>query len=283
MWELLKKLVSKRDGEVTVLLLDEEEPEVSRSFRIESSDVIRVVVMCVAVSVVMTTIIFFITPLGSLYQTKSDSSLRESVLSVTEKVMALEDSLQLRDRQLMDLKQVLMETPDTTFRTVSAGESPHTPGEPYPGSISGDGFQTYEMFSTDEILNSDIYRRSALFPAPFPMEGSVSQSFNQEESHYGIDIAARTGTEFRAIADGSVVYADWTVNYGHVLYLQHADGYLSVYKHGEKLYRQVGDHVLRGDVIGAVGDRGALSFGSHLHFEIWKDGAPQIPQLYLLN
>jgi len=280
MWELVKKLISRRDGEVTVLLLDDEEPEISRSFRIESFDVIRAVGLLVALSVLITTIIFFITPIGSLYQSHRDEGLRQDVLSVTEKVLALEDSLRLRNRQLVDLKRVLVQTPDTVFPRAIMNRAEQ--GGSFPTAGMGDN-SSYEMLTREELLHADLYRRATLFPAPFPIDGTVSQGFNPGERHFGIDIAARTGTEFQAIADGTVVYADWTVNYGYVLYLQHADGYLSVYKHGASLYRRTGENVLRGDLLGTVGDRGALSFGSHLHFEIWKDGVPQTPQLYLLN
>jgi murein DD-endopeptidase MepM/ murein hydrolase activator NlpD len=65
--------------------------------------------------------------------------------------------------------------------------------------------------------------------------------------------------------------------------LQHSGGVTSVYKHGSSLLKQQGDYVLKGDVLGTVADTGVLSSGSHLHLEIWKNGIPQNPVMYLNN
>jgi len=56
-----------------------------------------------------------------------------------------------------------------------------------------------------------------------------------------------------------------------------------VYKHASKILKQQGDYVLKGDILGTVADTGVLSSGSHLHLEIWKNGIPQNPQMYLIN
>ena len=61
------------------------------------------------------------------------------------------------------------------------------------------------------------------------------------------------------------------------------DGLLSVYKHCRTSYKREGDVVVKGDVIATVGNAGVQSTASHLHLEIWKDGLPQDPAIYLLK
>lgn len=284
MWDFLKKIFSKRDGDVTVVVLDDNEPEQSSSFSFQSSDMVKIVVLVVAISVLLTTVIFFATPLGSLYQQQQDESLRQDVITVTEKVIALRDSLDARDSQLTDLKRVLVETPDTTFQPRFFSGDPGIDGQSSSGPLfSSTEMHAYEMFSRNEAMSSDILRSAPAFPTAYPVEGSVTQGFEPSENHYGIDIAAREQSEFKALADGTVVSAGWTVSYGYVVYLQHGDGYMSVYKHGASLYVREGDVVLRGDIMGTIGDKGALSFGSHLHLEIWKNGVVQDPQMYLIK
>ena len=78
--------------------------------------------------------------------------------------------------------------------------------------------------------------------------------------------------------NGMVVQSDWTWNFGHVVVIQHQEGYLSVYKHLTSTKKKQGDYISRGDVIGTSGDAGLISTGPHLHFELWKDGLPLNPQ-----
>lgn len=284
MWDFLKKIFSERNGDVTVVVIDDLEPDRSSSFRFQSSDMVKIALVVVAISVFLTIVMFFITPLGSFYQHQQDESLRQEVIEISEKVIALQDSLDARDYQLMELRRVLVETPDTTFqpRFLSGDFERAEPdrNEPVIRTVE---MPAYEMFSRNEVIHSDILKNPPSFPSSYPVEGTLSQKFSPESEHFGIDIAAREHSEFRAIAEGTVIKAGWTVNYGYVIYLQHGNGYISVYKHGAKLFVREGDIVMRGDLIGTVGDKGALSFGSHLHLEIWKNGVAQDPQMYLIK
>lgn len=284
MWEFLKKIFSKRDGDVTVMVLDENEPDLSSSFRFQSADMMKIVLMVVLVSVLFTTLIFFITPLGSLYQFQQESDMREEVIQISEQVQALRDSLIARDQQLAELKRVLVENPDTTFQT--SIRPVNVEQELFASAAPGFGYSempAYEMLNQNEIIFSDILRQPPGFPGPFPVDGTLTQSFSPEDGHLGIDIAARERSEFRAIADGTVISAGWGIRYGYFVHLQHGDGFMSVYKHGASLFVEEGDIVLRGDILGTMGDKGALSFGSHLHLEIWKNGVAQDPIMYLIR
>jgi murein DD-endopeptidase MepM/ murein hydrolase activator NlpD len=140
----------------------------------------------------------------------------------------------------------------------------------------------YEMLSQNEIIHSGIMGGAPDFPAKCRCREHYLR-VTARKGHFGIDIAARPGTEFRALADGTVYDEGWTINYGYVIYVQHAGGIMSVYKHGARLSKQKGDFVLKGDILGVIGDSGVMSSGSHLHLEIWKNGVPQNPIMYLIN
>lgn len=281
MWEFIKKIFSEREGDVTVVVLDDQNPDGSSSFKLAAHDIVKITVFVVILSVLITTIIFFATPLGSLYQTQQDASLRNEAISISERLMALQDSLDARDRQLTDLKQVLQTVPDTTFEVSSTMESNRGSSTKFESDVPF--LNAYEMMSQDQIIFSESLERVPDFPANLPIDGTLSQMFEPGKGHFGIDIAARTNTSFTSIADGVVTYAEWTINYGYVIHLQHNDGITSVYKHGLSLLKQQGDFVLKGDVLGTVADTGVLSSGSHLHLEIWKNGIPQNPVMYINN
>ena len=264
---------------LTVVVLDDQNPDGSSSFNLAAQDIIKVTLFVIILSVLITTVIFFATPLGSLYQQQQDQSIRNEVIAISERLMVLQDSLLARDRQLTDLKEVLQTVPDTTFSV----DIPLTdPGSR--GTNPENNYQfinAYEMLSQDQIIFSESLERAPDFPANLPLDGTLSQMFDSQNGHFGIDIAAPTNTSFTSIADGVVTYAEWTINYGYVIHLQHSNGITSVYKHGSSLLKQQGDYVLKGDVLGTIADTGVLSSGSHLHLEIWKNGIPQNPEMYI--
>ena len=111
-----------------------------------------------------------------------------------------------------------------------------------------------------------------------PVLGPISNPFNIDESHYAVDIVVEENTPVKSIADGTVIFSEWSVETGFVIILEHNLGILSVYKHNESLSKQQGDTVLGGEVIAIAGNTGELSTGFHLHFELWIDGYPMNPE-----
>ncbi len=73
------------------------------------------------------------------------------------------------------------------------------------------------------------------------------------------------------------------MNYGYVIHIQHENGIVSIYKHASSLSKNIGDIVLKGDIVGTVGNAGTQSTGPHLHIEIWRNGVPQNPLMYLVK
>jgi murein DD-endopeptidase MepM/ murein hydrolase activator NlpD len=114
-----------------------------------------------------------------------------------------------------------------------------------------------------------------------PLKGIVTNRFNFKEQHFGIDIVSPKNEAIKATLDGTVIFAEWTVETGHVIQLQHHDNIVSIYKHNSVLHKKVGDHVKAGEVIAIVGNSGELSTGPHLHFELWYNGIAINPEGYM--
>lgn len=280
MWDFLKKLLSEDDGEVTVVVLDENDPDVSSTFRVKSREFILIGIAVIILSVVLTIGVFFATPLSSIYQQQIDDRFRDEVIAINERVRALQDSLAAREVQLNDLKNFVRNVPDTTFQIDPMFDA-GMPAGMHAGFREPFSVHAFDMLTRNDVMRGETRERSPDFPSRFPVEGALTQGFSSRVGHYGVDIAARENSEFRSVADGTVINAGWTINYGNVMYVQHGDGMMSIYKHAARLYKEPGDIVLKGDILGIVGDRGLLSTGSHLHLEIWKDGAPKNPLMYL--
>jgi murein DD-endopeptidase MepM/ murein hydrolase activator NlpD len=100
--------------------------------------------------------------------------------------------------------------------------------------------------------------------------------------HEGLDIAAPHGKEVVAPSDGVIIFAGLEGGYGNVLVIDHGYGVKTRYGHLSKLEVKTGDHVKRGQVVGAVGNTGR-STGPHLHYEVRVNGIPENPRKFILE
>lgn len=117
-----------------------------------------------------------------------------------------------------------------------------------------------------------------LFP---PVQGPITEKYNAKEKHFAVDIALAKNTPIKAVANGTVIFADWTPTNGNVIILRHNNEFLSVYKHCESLTISQGEVVRTSEVIAIAGSTGEQSTGIHLHFELWKDGYPIDPTQFI--
>ena len=106
------------------------------------------------------------------------------------------------------------------------------------------------------------------------------------KNHDGIDIGGKTGDPVYAAADGIVIYSAFnTGGYGNMIMIDHglnSEGVkiVTLYAHGDKLLKNVGETVKQGDIIMEMGSTGN-STGPHVHFEVRENGTHVDPKLYL--
>ncbi len=123
------------------------------------------------------------------------------------------------------------------------------------------------------------------FPVALPYSitshfGEKRAEFDGDAYHYGVDFAGEKGDPVYAADGGTVIYTGYSPSYGLMIKLDHGNGFTTVYAHCSKLLLEVGDKVYKGRLIAYVGDTGTTT-GTHLHFEIRKNGAYQNPLDYL--
>ena len=106
------------------------------------------------------------------------------------------------------------------------------------------------------------------------------------KNHDGIDIGGKTGDPVYAAADGIVIYSAFnTGGYGNMIMIDHglnSEGVkiVTLYAHGDKLLKSVGETVKQGDTIMEMGSTGN-STGPHVHFEVRENGTDVDPKIYL--
>lgn len=115
-----------------------------------------------------------------------------------------------------------------------------------------------------------------------PINGIATSSFNLQEKHYGIDIAAAHNEPVKSTLDGTVIASNWTLETGYVIMIQHERNLISVYKHNSVLLKKEGDHANAGEPIAIAGQSGELTTGPHLHFELWYNGTAVDPEEYII-
>ncbi|GAB2509820.1 murein hydrolase activator EnvC family protein [Lysobacter humi (ex Lee et al. 2017)] len=96
----------------------------------------------------------------------------------------------------------------------------------------------------------------------------------------GLLIGASAGSPVRAVADGTVVYAEWMTGYGMLLIVDHGNGYMSLYAHNDALLKDAGARVRRGDPVATVGTSGGQGRAA-LYFELRRGGQPVDPGAWL--
>ena len=114
-----------------------------------------------------------------------------------------------------------------------------------------------------------------------PLEGIITNNFDPKEDHFGIDIVSQENEPIKALADGIVIMASWTLDGGYVLVIQHSGNLISIYKHNSELLKSVGNFVGSGEVVSIIGNTGELTSGPHLHFELWFKEQAVNPEDYI--
>jgi murein DD-endopeptidase MepM/ murein hydrolase activator NlpD len=98
--------------------------------------------------------------------------------------------------------------------------------------------------------------------------------------HKGVDFAGKEDSEVISVASGVVTWASERYGYGHLVEINHGNGYTTRYGHNNALLVSVGDSVEKGQAISLMGSTGR-STGPHVHFEVLKNGAQVNPNKFV--
>jgi len=156
------------------------------------------------------------------------------------------------------------------------------------GTVKSDSeiSKTVEKAPTNQVLMVGTKEKpSGVGTGSFavPYNGNITSRYGQRSmgNHKGVDIVGPTGSPIYASDDGVVTYADFeNGGYGNIVKIDHQNGYETYYAHCSEILVKKGDVVKKGGLIAKVGSTGR-STGSHLHFEIRKNGETQNPLDYI--
>ena len=277
------KLKQKLLNKYRLVVLNEETYEEQLYFRLTRLNVMIISILLMSVFVTGTVLLIASTPLKEFIPGYSSTAMRAQAAENAIKLDSLNRAYDQSIRYLNSIQQVLVG--DLKFDELN--ESPITLD-----SFSKRPKAIVSMSIDDSLLRAMVDQEDkynfqggskskinfVLFP---PAQGDLSQTYDPTNKHYAVDIVLKENAPIKAVADGTVIFSEWTAGTGHVIIIEHPFGLISAYKHNASLSKQQGDYVVAGEVIASAGNTGELSTGWHLHFELWSDGYPMNPESFI--
>lgn len=286
----------------TIIVMDERQIQDPRQYRIKSSHVWQFWSFSLFLAGLVAISIVAFTPLREYIPNNGTEEMQRKIKEHALRVAALQDSLEAQIEYATQLRMLMMGQVDSSMfsetnlpiNTSISSASTRTRGSAEPiTSFSTDHVQPALPIPQMPATSATIPVRSASlegrylssiqFPALPPVEGYLTRGFDARSGHYAIDIAVEEGSIVRSIGDGYVILADWTHEGGYAIAVQHADGYVSVYKHAKQLLKRMGDRVRNREALALSGNSGEITTGPHLHVEIWHNGLAQDPRYFFVG
>ncbi|NBC85242.1 MAG: peptidoglycan DD-metalloendopeptidase family protein [Bacteroidetes bacterium] len=292
MWTFLSDLADHWRTTLTVLVMNEESSDPARRHEVRPNELGWLWLSTLGAAVVLTTCLIAFTPIRTLIPGYGTEAVQRSAQLSAMRVSALRDSLTVQRRYIERLQQLMTgRVEPRSGARAEADPAPEPGARPRPmrqapdaGSESHDqpamAVTSFPASGAPASAANNVDGLPSLrMPLTPPVEtGFPTRGFNAREGHYAIDIAVEAGSYVYSVGDGYVIFADWTNDGGYTIAVQHADGYLSVYKHNQRLVKRIGDRVRQQEAVAVSGNSGEITTGPHLHFELWHHGLAQDPR-----
>lgn len=276
---LAKRLMAK----YRLVVLNEDTFEELLSYKLSRFNLFLIVGLSAVFLVSATYAIIALTPLKEYIPGYDSTSLRRQAIENTYVLDSLQLQLERNQRFVASITQVL--TGDLSATDFEQDSIRNTlflpPTEADFVTSTQDSLLREEVAREDRFNLFESAENRVNYVLYSPVTGTISQGFDPSTNHYAVDVVVTKNTPIKAVALGTVIFADWTTETGYVVIIKHAQNIVSVYKHSESLAVTQGDLVTSGEVIAFAGSTGNLSTGPHLHFELWSDGYPIDPTEFI--
>ncbi|MDD4361805.1 MAG: M23 family metallopeptidase [Bacteroidales bacterium] len=264
------------------IVLNENTLDTLFSSRVSRMDGILISVGTVLVIAALLFVLFFYTPLKVYLPGYLDPKLKQQMVSDAFRLDSLSNELS-KHENYMSVIQIIMagEQPlDSVINLDTLANQQITLSEASPSEL--EFRQQYEESEKYNLsaFNQKIPTDGLLFYAP--VKGTVVTHFNGNEKRFGIDIQTISHQTVLSVLDGTVIFAAYTPDYNYVVYVQHNNDFVSVYRHISEVLKKAGDQVKAGEALAFVGKSALKSEIPFLHFELWYKGLPLNPEDYIV-
>ena len=275
-----KSFLKRIFNDYKVVISSEDTFEEKFSFKANKINALIIILVYSIILISFTISIVFFTQLREMVPGYSSTDLLNRAIYLTKKIDSLEQQIALNNKFYKSIEDVLSGNIDELVARDELSVD---------SSLTNSDFVTVSPNSQDSILrkyvenedkfnltNNELIIENKMFFSP--IKGEITQSFNFNENHFAVDIAADIGTPVKSVLDGKIIFSEWSLETGYVVVIDHGENIISVYKHNSKILKEQNNFVQAGEVIAYSGNQGNLSTGPHLHFELWKNGTPIDPE-----
>ncbi|MEM5539430.1 MULTISPECIES: M23 family metallopeptidase [unclassified Olleya] len=278
-----KKIKKKLLHKYRLVILNDDTFEERLSLNLTRLNVFILGTISAILLIVLTTILIAFTPLKEYIPGYSSTTLKKKAVKLSFQTDSLQRTIDLNEKYFASIKQVLQgEVSTVKFNKDSIIQAAKLEASQVDlNPIKEDSILRQKVDKEDKYSLFETATSKANFVLFPPVNGTISENYNVKTKHYAVDVVVAKDTPIKSTADGTVIFAEWTAQTGHVIIIEHSQGLISVYKHNASLTKAQGDLVKAGEVIATAGNTGELSTGPHLHFELWSDGYPVNPTNFI--
>lgn len=281
---LLKRLSSK----YRVNIINPENFEELSSFSFSWLQVFMVMSMLVMISFILSLGIMIYTPFQEYFSNTKKNVINDAyIANLYMKVDSLERNLAINEQYITNVRRVLNGEAADDHELEQANENEDQAVKPVKNEelfyvSPEDSALRKELQAESFELSSKNENKDVSLHFYTPVNGVVVEKYNTAEKHLALDIVADKEAPIKAIADGNVIFAEYSASTGNVIMVQHPNNFISVYKHNSVILKPLGSFVRAGETIGIIGNSGEITTGPHLHFELWLNGQSIDPEQYIV-
>ena len=280
-----KPILEKLKQRLRFVLFDDQSYKELKSMTLTRFQILTRVLSVLLFLFSLTAALIAFSPLREYIPGYSPPHLSEDLIRLSLKTDQLLEEIQIKDQKLEILEKVLRGEAFDDSTYADSSRIALVSEEDLKASKKDSIFrQAIEREGRFDVLSETTEKPLELINIAFyaPLKGLISDSFNLQNEHFGVDVLAAENEAIKASLGGTVVFSDWTTETGYSIAIQHENNLISFYKHNSVLLKKPGELVKAGDVIAIIGNSGEYSSGPHLHFEMWHKGKAIDPQHHIL-
>lgn len=282
-----KGFFSNFKGKFKIVILHPDTYEEKGGFNMSKMRLTIFMVMTVIFIILGTAALIVFTPIRELIPGYTDVTLSRRVYELKRRTDSIENVVTQKEQYIENIRQIIFDgkLPDDSLAAlINKGVKAAPTVNDFKSEkdslfrLKFEAESQNNLSESTSVNNNEEEDTPTLFP---PFKGLITNYFNPDSGHFGIDMLSESDTVVKAIADGTVILSDLSVGKGYVIGIQHVGNMISIYKNISSLLRHEGDVIHAGDTIAIIGVPDSISNGHHLHFELWGNGKALNPEDYI--
>lgn len=238
--------------------------------------------------VTITSVIIIATPIRYYLPGYLDAEIREQAIRMAFKTDSLQEQIDNQNIYISNLQQVfagkILNT--DSVKTIMADTVSVSDTDPSLQKSKAER-EFVQRYEEEEKYNLSVLPPSVTSSAESlifykPVNGSIVSKFNPYNGQHGLTLKIVSKETVSAVMAGTVLSANYDINGGYTIQIQHKNGYVSVYTGNTSLLKQTGDKVRTGEAIAIIESDKNKSTGTFAGFELWYKGTPVNPEDFIL-